>query len=140
MELTNQQLSNEVLKSIFDAAFVTNELSDDTLILKDEINFFIDWNSKQNRLTAQTMFPIKDSASREQCYEFCQRVNADFIFIRAYIQADEDGDIWIIFAQDLPVFDEQTINAKTIVLFTRQFQRLVIRSWKKAWGRVMQHG
>jgi len=140
MELTNQQLSNDVLKSIFDAAFVTNELTENILILRDDINFFIDWNNKQNRLTAATMFPIKNSASKEQCFEFCQRVNTDFSFIRAYIQAEEDGVLWINFVQDLPVFDEQSINAKTIVLFTRQFQKLVIRCWKKAWGRVMQNG
>ena len=129
MELTADQISADVIKSILESAFIEDiKLNDDGtgLIANDDIIFSMHWN-KQQQIIALRSYQCQPKASSKECEEFCKNFQNEYIMLKATPDAkpDEDGDYWIAFEYDWIIFGDDQVKPRSIVKLTRKFENMV---------------
>lgn len=65
--------------------------------------------------------------TREQALEFCNRINLHLVVVRVQVREtpDSDGQWTVIFDYDRLVFENERIEARTIVKTVRRFEAIV---------------
>ena len=115
--ITPDNLSKELLKSVLDAAFMETSFdSDGDLKVKDSVNCFIFPNEeRKDRVRLLTFFGFKPEASELLRLQAVNRINAEYIIVRAVVGNNNAMRItW-----DIPIAGG--ITKKAFVLAVKRF-------------------
>ena len=121
-----KELDSPALKGLFDAAFMDCRIdSDGDCVLHDDITLIASADPGKEVFKVYAFFPT--SGSREQALEFCNRFNLRLVVVRAQVRdtPDSDGQLTVIFDYDRLVFEEEQLEARTIVKTVRRFEAIV---------------
>ena len=114
--VTPENLSNELLLSIFDAAFMDASLDDDgTLRVKEKVRCLVMPSEAKDRIRLVCIFGFKPESSEQQRLECVNKINSEYIIVRA-ISGPRDS---LIFDYDILV--KGGVTKKNIVLSTKRF-------------------
>ena len=126
MEFSCSQLSTEVLKSIFDAAFIDTEIDDDgDLVVSDDMQVWVEGLPDQDCFQYTAFFRIDKEHPREKLLEACNSFNDSYIGLKASIL--ENNKV-ITFNYALLMKGGGTITGKEIVRLFKFFQDVVAAS------------
>ena len=120
------ELDGAALKAIFDAAYFDCRIdSDGDCVIHDDMTLIASADPAKDVFKIYGFFPI--AGTREQAVEFCNRFNLHLVVVRAQLRdtPDSDGQWTVIFDYDRLVFEDERIEAKTIVKTVRRFQNIV---------------
>lgn len=119
--ITPDNVSTELLRSIFDSALFSTELdSDGDLHVRDGgIGAFVIPAKNNRHIHVASLFGAKDSSQMAQRYVFANRVNDQVIVVRTAVT--NSGN----FCFDHYIIIEGGVTPKNIVLATRGFLRIV---------------
>jgi len=115
--ITPDNLSKELLKSVFDDAFMETSYDDEgDLKVKEGVNCFIFPNKeRKDRVTLLTFFRFKKSADKMQRLECVNSINREYIIVRAVVG---DNDV-LRFTYDVPIAGG--ITKKAMVMVVKRF-------------------
>ncbi len=114
--LTPENVSEETLKAVFDAAFMETTYDQESgLRVKDDVMCFVMLNDKKDRVTLLTMFGFHPGVSRLQRLECVNQINNEYIMVRAIVGKN---DI-LRFEYDLPLAGG--ISKKAFILAVKRF-------------------
>jgi hypothetical protein len=119
-------LDGQTLKTVFDAAFIEAHVDGDgDCIVDDDITLIVAAEPGKELLKLYAFFPT--SGTREQVLDFCNRFNLHLVVVRAQVREapNAEGQWTVIFDYDRLVFDEERIEAKSIVKTVRLFEAIV---------------
>jgi hypothetical protein len=126
MEFKCSQLSTEVLKSIFDAAFIDTEIDEDgDLFVTDDMQVWVEGLPEQDCFQYTAFFRIDKEHPREKLLEACNAFNATYLGLKAHII---EGNKVIAFNYALLMKGSGTIEGKEIVRLLKYFQDVVAAS------------
>jgi hypothetical protein len=120
------ELDGAALKTIFDAAFIDARLDEDgDCVVRDDVTLITMVDPDKDLFKVYAFFPT--SGTREQALEFCNRFNLHLVVVRAQVRdtADSERKWVVIFDYDRLVFEEERIEAGTIVKMVRRFEAIV---------------
>lgn len=120
------ELDGQTLKGIFDAAFIDARVDDDgDCIVRDDITMVASADAGKEHFKVYAFFPT--SGTREQALEFCNKFNLHLVVVRAQVRdtPDTDGQWTVVFDYDRLVFEDERIEARTIVKTVRRFEAIV---------------
>lgn len=87
--ITADNVSKELLKSIFEAAFMDVSLDKDgDIVLKEGITMFVFPNKEKNLIKLVASFGLKPTASLLAKLECINKINKDYIMVSAFIVDD----------------------------------------------------
>ncbi|MDZ7268380.1 MAG: YbjN domain-containing protein [candidate division KSB1 bacterium] len=119
--VTPENLSTELLKSMFDAAFMETSIDEDgDLQVRDGIGCYV--FAREDRIRLMTLFRSKEGASRQELLEFANRVNDEYVIVRVTIS--NKGTV--SFDYDIPV--KGGITKQAVVLATKRFLSIPINA------------
>lgn len=123
MEFSIKQLSNDVLKSIFDAAFLEAEIdSDGDLFVKDDYTVWVDGMPDKDCFGFRCYIGIEDQHSRASLLECCNSFNFSYLGLRVFVGPKNDV---LGFSYHVLMKGGGKIEAKEIVRLFRYFQEVV---------------
>ena len=127
-QITSDNLSAELLKSVFDAAFMEATLDEDgEIVVKDAVSVRVRVNMEQkDRIRFTTVFGFKDDSSPLARLECVNRINIEYILICASVQED-----LLLIRYDLWV--QGGIEKKALVMALKRFATI-------PYGAVADHG
>jgi len=115
--ITPENLSIDLLKSTFEAAYMDVRLEEDSdLIVKEDVNVRIRIDEKRkNRIRFLTIFGFKDGVAKIDKLECVNNINNDYIMLCA---SCIDNDL-LIFRHDILLFEG--VTKKDLVLSVKKF-------------------
>lgn len=115
--ITSENLTNEFLKSVYEAAFMETKIDQHGhLLVKDASNWLYVFPSKDMaRIQLLAAYGSKEGSNRTDLVEFANRVNREYIMIRTTIQ--DNGQVF--FDHDINV--SGGITKKALVFTTKRF-------------------
>ena len=119
-------LDSATLKGIFDVAFIDAHVDDDgDCVVRDDITLIATTDPGKEHFKVYAFFPT--SGTREQALEFCNKFNLHLVVERAQVRDTpaSDGQWPVIFDYDRLVFDDERIEARSIVKTVRRFEAIV---------------
>jgi hypothetical protein len=123
MEFSCSQLSNDVLKSIFDAAFIDTEVDEDgDLIVADDMQVLVEGLPDQDCFQYTAFYRIDESQSRQKLLETCNEFNATYLGLKANVP---EGNKVIAFNYAVLMKGGGKIEGKEIVRLFKYFQDVV---------------
>lgn len=123
VEFAIEQLSNDVLKSIFDAAFLEAEIDEDgDLFVKDTCKVWVHGMPDRDCFEFKCFIGIGDGFSRQQVLEACNRFNGAYLGLKVSAVPDNDG---LGFAYQVLMKGGGKIEGKEIIRLFRYFQEVV---------------
>jgi len=126
MEFNCSQLSDEVLKSIFDAAFIDTELDEDgDLFVTDEMRVLVEGLPDQDCFQFTAYFRIDKEHAREKLLEVCNNFNESYLGLKASLT---EGNEVITFNYAVLMKGGGKIEAKEIIRLFKYFQVVVSAS------------
>lgn len=120
------ELDGPTLKGIFDAAFIDAHVDDDgDCVVRDDMTLIAGADPGKEHFKVYALFPT--SGTREQALEFCNRFNLHMVVVRAQMRdrPDSDGQWSVIFDYDRLVFEDERVEARSIVKTVRRFEAIV---------------
>ncbi len=119
--VTPENVSIELIRDIYEAAFMEATLDEEKkqIRIKEEVLARAFLSESKERLQIVAYYGVKDDAQRIDRLELVNRINEQYVLIRAGI--DDDGDLWF----DYCVLLKGGITKKAIVQATRVFLMLV---------------
>ena len=123
--ITPETASMELIHEVYEQAFMDAKLDEEGkyVRLKDEgvvARAFL--AESKERLQLYALYGIKDDAERIDRLELVNRINENFVLVRAGI--DDDGDLWF----DYCILIKGGVTRKAIVQATRTFLTLFPRA------------
>jgi len=115
--ITSDNISNERLALIFDAADMDYELNYDTLTFYEEIEVLVIPETPKIRLVG--IFDFDFDSTKRQRFEFVNQINDEFDMICACV----DQEFGLVFRYDLWV--DEGVTDETFALSTARFSFLV---------------
>lgn len=113
--ITPENVSKEMLKAIFDNAMLETSFdSDGDLRVREDISCFV--LPKTDRIRLLSVFGFKPNVSLQKRLEFVNRINSEYIIIRATVGSRNDT---LFFDYDISI--KGGITKKALVLATRRF-------------------
>lgn len=113
--ITPENVSKEMLKAIFDDALIETSFdSDGDLRVREDISCFV--LPKNDRIRLLSVFGFKPNVSMQKRLEFVNRINSEYIIIRATVGSRNDT---LFFDYDISI--KGGITKKALVLATRRF-------------------
>lgn len=113
--ITPDNLSKELLKSIFDDALMETSFDKEgDLRVKEDISCFVLPNNDRIRLLS--FFRFKPNVSQQKRLEFVNQVNLEYVIIRATVGSKNNT---LFFDHDISV--KGGVTKKAIVLATKRF-------------------
>ena len=115
--ITPDNLSKELLKSVFDAAFMeTSYDSEGDLTVKDTVNCYVFPNMEmKDRVQLIAVFGFKAGTSELQRLQAANRINTEYIIVRAVVGKNDT----LRFTWDIPIAGG--ITKKAFVLALKRF-------------------
>jgi len=119
--VTPENLSKELLHSIFDAAFMeTSWDSEGDLRVKDQIHCFVIPTEKKDRIRLISIFGFKEGTTQMQRLECVNDINNEYIMVRA-VSGNNDT-----LRFDYDIYVQGGISKKAIILATKRFLSIPI--------------
>jgi hypothetical protein len=113
--ITSDNVSPELVKSVFDAAFMDATIdSDGDVLVKDAVRVFVRMPEKKDRLRLFCLFGFKSNASQTAQLQCVNLINAEYIMICASAQNSK-----LVFRYDLLI--GSGITKKTLVHAVKRF-------------------
>ncbi len=114
----------EDIRDVYEQAYLDAVLDEDKrqIRLREEVLARVFLSESRERLQLVAYYGIKDDAQRVDRLELVNRINENYVLIRAGI--DDDGDLWF----DYCVLLKGGVTKKAIVQATRVFLMLVPRA------------
>ncbi len=115
--ITPENLSIDLLKATFDAAYMDTRLDEDSdLVVKDDVSVRIRIDEKRkNRIRFLTIFGFKDGVPKTDKLDCVNNINNDYIMLCA---SSTDNDL-LIFRYDIMLYEG--ITKKDLVLSVKRF-------------------
>jgi hypothetical protein len=114
--ITTENVSRELIKSTFDAAFMETSLDNDgDVIVKDACICLVIPDKEKRRIWLLTQFSFKPSASDAEKLTCANMINKDYIIVRACAV-----DKILRFSYDI-VLDGDGITPKSLVFLVKRF-------------------
>ena len=115
--ITPENLSKELLKSVFDAAYMETSYDDDgDLRVKEDVRCWVLLpGEKRDRIHLLTIFGLKPEASRQQRLELANEINKEYVVVRAFINSSDSLSLTYDFLL------EGGITKKALVLGVKRF-------------------
>lgn len=119
--LTQDDISIEAIQAVFEQAYMDVKFDEQSGILRinEEILTRAHLCESRERLTLLAVYQLKDDSQRIDRLELVNRINENYVMIRAGI--NDDDDLWF----DYSVVLKGGITAKALVQTTRMFMNLV---------------
>ena len=119
--VTPDNVSIELVREIFEQAYMDATLDEDKkqIRLREEVLARVFLSESKERLQVVAYYGIKEDAQRADRLELVNRINENYVLIRAGI--DDDGDLWF----DYCVLLKGGATKKAIVQAVRVFLMLV---------------
>ena len=119
--ITDGNISKELIKEILDSAYINNEIDfDGEVKIVEEIKVFARISEKQKVIKLYAGYGLKEDAPLEEKMKFVNKVNDDYIMVRAYVTESEDG---VRFEYDM--FYEGGLTKASFVFALKRFLRIV---------------
>lgn len=123
MEFTIEQLSTDVLKTIFDAAFLDSTIDEDgDLCVEDGMKVWVHGMPEKDSFGYTAYFGISSSVERIKLLEACNSFNETYLGLKA---TATEGNEAIAFNYTVLMKGGGKIEAKEIVRLLRYFQDVV---------------
>lgn len=114
--ITPENVSKDLLKSIFDAALLDVSFdSDGDILVKEKCKCFVMPNAEQKRIRVMTFFGFKASASDAAKYACINDINSNYVMVRAALQ----NKTRLAFTYDLSL--EGGVTKKAVVAMVKRF-------------------
>ena len=122
--LTPDTVTIEGVRDVYEAAYTDVVLDEETgqLRIREDLLARAFLSEARDRLQLVAYYGIKDDAQRVDRLELANRVNDQYVMIRAGI--DDDGDLWF----DYTISLKGGVTPKAVVQATRMFLMLVPRA------------
>jgi hypothetical protein len=122
--VTPDNVSIELIRDVYEQAFLDAVLDDEKkqIRLREEVLARAFLSESKERLQLMAYYGIKDDALRTDRLELVNRINENYVLVRAGI--DDDGDLWF----DYCILLKGGVTKKAIVQATRVFLMLVPRA------------
>lgn len=122
--VTPDTVTIEDIRDVYEQAYLDAVLDEDKrqIRLREEVLARVFLSESRERLQLVAYYGIKDDAQRVDRLELVNRINENYVLIRAGI--DDDGDLWF----DYCVLLKGGVTKKAIVQATRVFLMLVPRA------------
>ena len=122
--VTPDNVTIEMVQETYEAAMMDASLDEEKkqIRIKEEVVAKAFLSESKERLQLVAYYGIKEDAQRIDRLELVNRINENYVFIRAGI--DDDGDLWF----DYTILLKGGITKKAIVQATRVFLMLVPRA------------
>ena len=119
--VTPDNVSVEMLRDLYEAAYMDVTLDEEhgVLRLREELAARAHLSESKERIQLLAVYGVKEEAQRIERLELVNRINENYVLIRAGI--DDDGDLWF----DQCILLKGGVTKKAIVLATRAFLTLV---------------
>lgn len=123
MQFNCNQLSDDVLKSIFDAAFIDTEVDEDgDLIVKDDMSVWVQGMPEKDCFSFTAFFKADAGHGREKLLEACNAFNEGFLGLKASVMDDHES---LCFNYALLMKGGGVIEGKEIVRLFKYFQDVI---------------
>ncbi len=123
MEFTGSQLSDEVLKSIFDAAFIDTEIDDDgDLFVKDDLHVWVQGLPDQDCFSFTAYIGAEGDHLRAKLLEACNKFNQSYLGLKVALVDDNKA---IGFNYAVLMKGGAAVDGKEIVRLLKYFQDVV---------------
>jgi len=114
--ITPEDLSKELLKSIFDAAFMDASYDEDgDLRVKEQVTCYVYPSERRDRIRLLAQFAFKSSVSQLERLECANRINDEYIIVKAAVGQNDR----LRFIYDIPTAGG--ITKKALVLTLKRF-------------------
>lgn len=122
--VTPDNVTIELVRDVYEAAYMEVTLDEEKkqLRIREEVLARAFLSESKERLQLVAYYGVKDDAQRIDRLELVNRINENYVLIRAGI--DEDGDLWF----DYTILLKGGVTKKAIVQATRVFLMLVPRA------------
>jgi hypothetical protein len=122
--VTPDNVSIKMIRDLYEAAYMEVTLDEEKkqLRIREDVLARAFLSESKDRLQLVAYYGIKEDAQRIDRLELVNRVNENYVLIRAGI--DDDGDLWF----DYTVLLKGGITKKAVVQATRVFLMLVPRA------------
>jgi len=120
-------LSKELLKDIYDSAFMTTMFDDDGDLRVGDGGIKCYAFPKEKHIKLMSIFGAEPGADHSDLVEFANRVNLEYVVVRAAI-SEKDS---IFFEYAIPV--DGGITKKAVILATKRFLSIPVQS-------IVEHG
>lgn len=119
--VTPENISLEMLRDIFDAAMMDIAMDEEKryIRIKEDVVARCTLSESKERVQFIAYYGVKEDAQRVDRLELVNRINEQYVLIRAGI--DDDGDLWFDYCLVL----KGGVTKKHIVQATRVFLMLV---------------
>jgi hypothetical protein len=119
--ITSDNLSPELLKSVFDSAFMEATLDDDgEVIVQDAIRVRVRANmERKDRIRFISIFGFKDDSKPLSRLECVNRINSEYVMVRAVSYENSAHEKLLIFDYDFWIVGG--ITKKALVMALKQF-------------------
>jgi hypothetical protein len=119
--VTPDNVSIDLVREVFEAAYMDATLDEEKkqIRLREEVVARVFLSESKERLQVVAYYGIKEEAQRAERLELVNRINENYVLIRAGI--DDDGDLWF----DYCVLLKGGVTRKAIVQAVRVFLMLV---------------
>ena len=119
--VTPDNVSVDMLRDLYEAAYMDVTLDEEhgVLRIREELAARAHLSESKERIQLLAVYGVKEEAQRIERLELVNRINENYVLIRAGI--DDDGDLWF----DYCILVKGGLTKKAIVQATRAFLMLV---------------
>ena len=119
--VTPDNVSVEMLRDLYEAAYMDVTLDEEhgMIRIREELAARAHLSESKERIQLLAVYGVKEEAQRIERLELVNRINENYVLIRAGI--DDDGDLWF----DYCILVKGGLTKKAIVQATRAFLMLV---------------
>ena len=119
--VTPDNVSVEMLRDLYEAAYMDVTLDEEhgLIRIREELAARAHLSESKERIQLLAVYGLKEEAQRIDRLELVNRINENYVLIRAGI--DDDGDLWF----DYCILVKGGLTKKAIVQATRAFLMLV---------------
>ena len=119
--VTPDNVTAEMLRDLYEAAYMDVALDEESGVIRvrEELAARAQLSESKERILLFAVYGLKDDTQRIDRLELANRINENYVLIRAGI--DDDGDLWF----DYCILVKGGLTKKAIVQATRTFLMLV---------------
>ena len=114
-QITPENVSNELLMSVFEAAFMDASYdSDGDIMVKDKCRCWVFPDKNMRRIRLMVLFGFKSGTRELEKLNCVNQINSDYILVRATVQGEK-----LKFSYDVSL--EGGINKRAFVMLVKRF-------------------
>jgi Putative bacterial sensory transduction regulator len=116
--ITAETVTKELLRSIFDAAYMdVHTDKDGDLVIKERCSVYVFPDADKKRIRLMTQFGFVATATASQKLEAANKMNIGYLFARASVRNEV-----LLFDYDIPL--DSGVTKKALVLMIKRFAQI----------------